>query len=295
MYKGSMVALVTPFLKDGIDESSLKKHIDWQIEQGIQVLVPCGTTGEAATLTMTEHRRVIELTVQTAAGRVPVIAGTGSNNTVEAIELTRAAKAAGAQAALLISPYYNKPTQEGLVRHFLTVAEKTDFPFILYNIQSRTGVNVHPETIARVANECPLLVGVKEASGNLEQISYLHSILPSRVSILSGDDALTLPISAVGGQGVISVVANIAPRAVVDLVSTCQAGDFARALPLHEKLLPLVKVLFLETNPGPVKAAMEMLGHCSSQMRLPLVGVTDATAKNLRPALAAFGLLAHGR
>jgi len=286
-----MVALVTPFKDGRVDEARLQALINFQISNGTQVLVPCGTTGESATLSMDEHRRVIELSVEVAAGRVPVVAGTGSNNTVEAIQLTKAAKAAGANGALLIAPYYNKPTQEGLYRHFMTVAEATDFPYILYNIQSRTAVNVLPETIARIARECSSLVGVKEASGNLEQISMLHSLLGDRVKILSGDDALTLPTMAVGGAGVISVVANIAPRQTADLVTACAAGDFRKALPLHERMLPLVKSLFLETNPAPVKAALEMMGLCGGELRLPLVSVGEATIKKLRAELDAYGLL----
>jgi 4-hydroxy-tetrahydrodipicolinate synthase len=294
MFTGSMVALVTPFAGGRVDEARLRSLVEFQITQGTQVLVPCGTTGEAATLTMEEHRRVIEVTVAAAAGRVPVVAGTGSNNTVEAIHLTRAAKSVGASGALLIAPYYNKPTQEGLYRHFLAVAEATDFPFILYNIQSRTAVNVLPETIGRIARDCPRLVGVKEASGSLEQISQLHALLGDRVPILSGDDALTLPIMAVGGAGVISVVANIAPRQTADLVAACAAGDFKRALPVHERLLPLVKALFLETSPAPVKAALEMLGQGTAELRLPLVTVTEATAQKLRAELEACGLLPRG-
>jgi 4-hydroxy-tetrahydrodipicolinate synthase len=295
MFKGSMVALVTPFENNRVDEARLRALIEFQITNGTHVLVPCGTTGESATLSMAEHRRVIEITVETAAGRALVMAGTGSNNTTEAIELTRAAKAAGANGALLIAPYYNKPTQEGLYRHFLAIAEATQFPFVLYNIQSRTAINVLPETIVRISEACPLLVGVKEASGSLEQISTLHSMLNDRVGILSGDDALTLPIMAVGGQGVISVVGNIAPRQTADLVEACLEGDFRAALPLHERLLPLIKSLFLETSPGPVKAALDMMGMCANELRLPLVPVTDATRAKVRSALEQYGLLTGRR
>ena len=291
MFKGSMVALATPFEEGQVDETSLRKLVDFQIENQTQVLVPCGTTGESATLSVAEHHRVIEITIEAAKGRVPIIAGTGSNNTAEAIELTRAAKQAGASASLLITPYYNKPTQEGIYRHFMTIAEAADFPFVLYNIQSRTSVNVLPETIARISQACPLLVGVKEASGNLEQISRLHAMLEERVAIISGDDALTLPIMAVGGQGVISVVANIVPRQTAELVATCAAGKFQQAVSLHEKLLPLIKTLFLETNPAPVKAAMEMLGQCSESVRLPLVSVSGHVRKSVQSALVEYGLL----
>ncbi|NTV51607.1 MAG: 4-hydroxy-tetrahydrodipicolinate synthase [Candidatus Firestonebacteria bacterium] len=291
MFRGSMVALVTPFENNRVDELRLRALIEFQIANGTHVLVPCGTTGESATLSMAEHRRVIEITVETAAGRALVMAGTGSNNTTEAIELTRAAKSAGANGALLIAPYYNKPTQEGLYRHFMAIAEATQFPFVLYNIQGRTAVNVLPETIVRISEACPLLVGVKEASGSLEQISTLHSLLNDRAAILSGDDALTLPIMAVGGQGVISVVANLVPRATADLVDACLQGNYAAALPLHERLLPLVKAMFLETSPAPVKAALDMMGMCGNELRLPLVPVTDATRGKVRAALEAYGLL----
>lgn len=286
-----MVALATPFKEGQVDETSLQKLVDFQITNKTKVLVPCGTTGESATLSVAEHHRVIEITIEAAKGRVPVMAGTGSNNTAEAIELTRAAKQAGASASLLITPYYNKPTQEGLYRHFMTIAEAADFPFVLYNIQSRTSVNVLPETIARISQACPLLVGVKEASGNLEQISRLHAMVGDHVSIISGDDALTLPIMAVGGQGVISVAANIAPHQIAELVETCAAGKFQQAVSMHEKLLPLVKTLFLETNPAPVKAAMEMLGQCSESVRLPLVSISGHVRESVKNALAEYGLL----
>lgn len=291
MYTGSMVAIVTPFTDGKVDEAALKKLVGFQIENGTKVLVPCGTTGESATLSVAEHHRVIDLVVQLADGRVPVIAGTGSNNTAEAIELTKAARAAGATASLQITPYYNKPTQEGVYRHFMKIAEAADFPMVLYNIQSRTGINVLPETIARIAKDCPLLVAVKEASGNLEQISRLHSLLDEKVAIISGDDALTLPIIAVGGKGVISVIANIAPRQTADFVADCLAGKFSEALTRHETMLPMVKALFLESNPTPVKAAMELMGLCSAEVRLPLVGVAEETREKIRIALQQFGLL----
>lgn len=291
MIAGSITALVTPFREGRVDEAMLQRLVEFQIENQTEALVPCGTTGESATLSMEEHHRVVELTIAAARGRVPVVAGTGSNNTVEAIELTRAAKTAGAQASLLIAPYYNKPTQEGLYRHFLSIAEATDFPFILYNIPSRTGVNVLPETIARIAQACPLLVGVKEACGNLEQISLLHTLLGDRVAILSGDDALTLPILAIGGQGVISVLGNVAPRQTRELVAAYRRGDHARALSLHETFLPLIKVLFAETSPSPVKAALQMLGMGTEEVRLPMVSVSAPVRDALRLELKRAGLL----
>ncbi|MCD4814558.1 4-hydroxy-tetrahydrodipicolinate synthase [bacterium] len=292
MLKGSMVAIVTPFRDGKVDEAAYKKLIDFQIENGTQVIVPCGTTGESATLSVAEHHHVIELAVQLVAGRVPVMAGTGSNNTAEAVELTKAAKAAGASVSLQIVPYYNKPTQDGVYRHFMSIADAADFPLVLYNIQGRTGINVLPETIAKLSQACPLLVGVKEASGNLEQISRLHFLLDEKVSILSGDDALTLPIMAVGGKGVISVIANIAPKQTSTFVELCHAGKFSEALPLHEKMLPMIKALFLESNPTPVKAAMEILGLCSSEVRLPLVAVSESTREKIKSALSVFGLIA---
>ena len=287
-----MVALVTPFTEDQkIDEKGLRKLIEFQIQQGIDVLVPCGTTGESATLSMAEHEKVIDITVKVAQGRVPVVAGTGSNNTQEAIELTKAAKKVGAQGALLISPYYNKPTQQGLYQHFISIAQATDFPFILYNIQSRTAVNVLPETIAKIRKATSHLVGVKEASGNLEQISRLHSLLGEEVAILSGDDALTLPIMAVGGAGVISVLANIAPQDIATLVKTCAEGNFKTARTSHEKMLNLIKALFVETNPAPIKTAMELLGHTASHMRLPMVPLSEASKEILVKALQIYGLI----
>ena len=286
--QGSMTALITPFRQGELDVAALQKLVEFQIEQGTQVLVPCGTTGESATLSVGEHHQVIQLVVQAARGRVPVMAGTGSNNTREAIALTQAAKEMGADCSLLIAPYYNKPTQEGILQHYLAIAQATRFPFVLYNIQSRTGINVLPDTIARLAVLCPELIGVKEASGNLEQISQLHSLLPERVSILSGDDALTLPIMAVGGRGVISVVGNIFPRAVADLTTRCLDQKFIAARQIHELLLPVVQALFTETNPIPVKAIMAERGWCSDEVRLPLVMATADAREKLRNACRNF-------
>ena len=295
MFTGSLVALVTPFRKGEVDVEALKRLVDWQIREGTQGLVPCGTTGESATLSVEEHHQVVALTVEAAAGRVPVLAGTGSNNTAEAIQLTRAAKQAGAAGALLIAPYYNKPTQEGLYRHYLAVAEATDFPFVLYNIQSRTGVNVQPATIARIARACPLLVGVKEASGDLKQIGALATLLdPAKVAILSGDDALTLPIAAVGGKGVISVVANLLPGKTAAFTAACLAGDLVRARAINGELLPLVQALFTETSPGPLKAAMAMAGLCDEEIRLPLVPAGEGTRAKLREAMQAAGVAPAG-
>ncbi len=291
MVTGSMVALITPFQDDRVDEGTLKKLIDFQIENGTDVIVPCGTTGESATLSNEEHHQVIDITVAQVNKRVPVIAGTGSNSTTEAIAMTKAAKAAGADASLSVVPYYNKPTQEGVYRHYMTIAEKTDFPFVLYNIQGRTGINVLPETVARIAQACPLLVGVKEASGNLEQISRLHRLVGNKVAILSGDDALTLPVMAIGGDGVISVVANIAPRQTKALVQAWNDGRVQEALSLHEQLMPLVKALFLESNPGPVKKAASLMGLCGQALRLPMVEPSSSTVEILEKEMRQLGLL----
>ena len=288
--RGSMVALVTPFRNGEVDEAALTRLINQQIEGGTSALVPCGTTGESATLSFEEHDRVIDLTVQAARGRVPVIAGTGSNNTREAIRLTRHAKEAGAAGALLISPYYNRPTQQGLYLHFKAVAEAVDLPLILYNIQSRTAVNIEPETFARLA-AIPNIIGVKEASGSLEQMSRILQLTDGKLALISGDDALTLPVLAIGGVGVISVVANLVPRDVAALVDAGLAGRRDEAITWHRKLLPFTKALFLETNPIPVKTAMGMLGLIAPELRLPLCAMSEANEERLRQALAAYGLL----
>lgn len=288
--RGSMVALVTPFRSDAIDERALASLIELHITSGTSAIVPCGTTGESATLSHEEHDRVIELTVQAARGRIPVIAGTGSNNTREAIRLTKHAKEVGADAALLISPYYNKPTQRGLYLHFQAVAEAVNLPLVLYNIPSRTAVNIEPETFAQLA-EIPNIVGVKESSGNLEQMSRVLQLTKGKFTLLSGDDALTLPVLAIGGTGVISVAANLVPRDMADMVEAFQAGRHEDAIQRHQRLLPLVKALFLETNPIPAKTAMGMLGLIEPGLRLPLCPMSEANEERLRQALVAYGLL----
>lgn len=288
--RGSMVALVTPFRDDALDERALKQLIETHVAAGTSALVPCGTTGESATLSHEEHDRVIELTVEAAAGRIPVIAGTGSNNTREAIRLTRHAKDAGADGALLISPYYNRPTQRGLYLHFKAVAEAVDLPLILYNIASRTAVNIETETFAQLA-ELPHIVGVKEASGNLEQMSRILQATNGKLALLSGDDGLTLPVLAIGGTGVISVTANLVPRDVAAMVSAFQAGRHDDALQWHQRLAPLTKALFLETNPIPIKTAMGLLGLIQPELRLPLCAMSEANEERLRQALRDYGLL----
>ncbi len=287
--QGSMVALVTPFRNDQIDEPALKRLIERQVEGGTSAVVPCGTTGESATLSFEEHERVIELTVQAVRGRIPVIAGTGSNNTREAIRLTKHAKEAGADAALLISPYYNKPTQRGLTLHFKAIAEAVDLPLVIYNIASRTAVNIEPETFAQLS-AIKNVVAVKESSGNLEQMSRILQLTQGKLTLLSGDDALTLPVLAIGGTGVISVAANLVPRDVAAMVAAFRAGRREEALQLHQRLLPLVKALFLETNPIPVKTAMGLLGMIEPELRLPLCEMSEANEARLRQALEAYGL-----
>jgi 4-hydroxy-tetrahydrodipicolinate synthase len=290
MFTGSYVALVTPFKNGKVDEKALGDLIEWQIERGTNGLVPCGSTGESATLTHEEHDRVIELTVEVARKRVPVIAGTGSNATHEAIRLTKHAKSVGVDAALLVTPYYNKPTQEGLFRHFEAIARAVDLPLVLYNIPGRSVVNMTPQTVARlsaIAN----IVGIKEASGNLSQMSDVIAACGDRFVVLSGDDALTLPLMAVGGKGVISVTANVAPAETSDMVSAALKGDWDRAKRIHYRLLPLSNSMFLETNPIPVKAALAMMGRCSDELRLPLTTMSEAPKAQLRQALVQFGLI----
>lgn len=291
MFKGSIVAIVTPFRNNKIDEKKLGDLIEFQIKNGSSGIVPCGTTGESATLSFEEHERVIEITIEQARKRVPVIAGTGSNSTEEAIRLTKQAASSGADASLQVSPYYNRPTQKGLYEHFKAVAQSVDIPIILYNIAGRTGVNIEPETIARLANDCKNIVGVKEASGNLEQMSRVISLCPKDFELISGDDGLTLPVLSIGGAGIISVVANIVPRDVSDMVEAFEKGDVKKARILHYKLLPLVKAMFIETNPIPVKTAMGLLGMCEPDLRLPMCAMLSENLDKLKKALKDYGLL----
>ncbi|MCS6285985.1 MAG: 4-hydroxy-tetrahydrodipicolinate synthase [Nitrospira sp.] len=269
MFTGSHVAIVTPFRKGKVDERALGDLIEWQIAKGTNGIVPCGTTGESATLSHEEHNRVIELTVEVVRRRVPVMAGTGSNSTDEAISLTKHAKAAGADAALLITPYYNKPTQEGLYRHYKAIAEAVDLPLVLYNIPGRTGVNMLPATIARLA-VIQNIVGVKEGSGVIQQASDIALACGDRLAVLAGDDAMTLPMMAVGGKGVITVTANIAPTEMANMVKAFAAGNIEEARRIHFQLSPLFAALFYETNPIPVKEALGMMGKIDPELRLPL-------------------------
>lgn len=289
-FKGSMVALVTPFRGGKVDEKALRELIEFQIKNGTSAIVPCGTTGESATLSYEEHDRVIELTIECAKGRVPVIAGTGANSTEEAIMLTKHAKKAGAAASLQVSPYYNRPTQKGLYLHFKAIAEAVDIPLILYNIASRTGVNIEPETFARLA-EIKNIVGVKEASGSLEQMSRIKNICPKDFLLISGDDALTLPVMSIGGTGIISVVANIIPKDVADMCAAFERGDIALAQKLHYKMLSLIKAMFIETNPIPVKTAMGIMGMIDPALRLPMCDMVPENKEKLVKELKAYKLI----
>ena len=285
-----MVALVTPFRNGKVDEKALKDLVEFHVKNGTTALVPCGTTGESATLSYEEHDRVIELAIQFAAGRIPVIAGTGANSTEEAIMLTKHAKKAGADASLQVSPYYNRPTQKGLYLHFKAIAEAVDIPIVLYNIASRTGVNIEPETFARLA-EIKNIIGVKEASGSLEQMSRIKKICPKDFLLISGDDALTLPVLAIGGVGIISVVANIIPRDIADMCAAFEKGDIKKAQDLHYKALPLVKAMFIETNPIPVKTAMGLMKMCDPEIRLPMCEMMPENKEKLVKELREYKLI----
>lgn len=290
--KGVLPALITPFTSDNrVDETGFRGNIEYVIEHGVSGIVPCGTTGESATIAAEEHKQLIDIAVD--CSNVPVIAGTGSNNTEEAIEFTRHAADAGADAALLITPYYNKPNRNGIIGHFDAVVHAVDIPIILYNIKSRTGINLEPELIAELA-EIPSIIGVKEASGDLDQISRVIELTQDKDFILiSGDDALTLPIMSLGSVGVISVVANIAPAQTAATVNAILKNDYKEARRLHYQLAPLVRAMFIETNPIPVKTAAGMIGLASGHLRLPLAPMSAQNEQKLRNALVASGLLAR--
>jgi len=291
MFQGSITALVTPFKNGKVDETTFKKLIEFQIKSDTNGIVPCGTTGESPTLSHEEHAYVIEICVEAVARRIPVIAGTGSNSTAEAIALTKHAAKVGADGALLVSPYYNKPTQEGLYQHFRAIAESVNIPILLYNIPGRTAVNIEPATMARLANDCKNIVGVKEAAGSLEQMEIIKQLCPKNFLLISGDDSLTLPLLSIGGVGVISVVANIVPQDVVKMINTFNQGKLKEAQEMHYRLLPLIKALFLETNPIPIKEAMGMLNLCPMELRLPLCPMSETNRAKLKSALKDYGLL----
>jgi len=291
MFRGSIVALVTPFKNGKIDEKALKNLIEFQIKNGTSGILPCGTTGESATLSPAEHSLVIELTIKFVNKRLPVIAGTGSNSTEEAIALTRHAAHAGADASLQVCPYYNKPTQKGLFEHFKAIANSVKIPIILYNIPSRTGINIEADTIARLVKECKNIVGVKEASGSLEQMARIRHLTPKDFVLLSGDDSLTLPVLSIGGGGVISVVANIVPRDVANLIEEFEKGNIAKAQTIYYRLLPLVKAMFMETNPIPVKTAMGLMKLCEPTLRLPMCSMSEENLEKLKKILRSYGLI----
>lgn len=290
-FQGSIVALVTPFKNGQVDEKSLVKLVRHQIKAGTDGIVPVGTTGESPTLSMQEHKRVIEIVIEAAAGDVPVIAGTGSNSTDEALELTAFAKKAGADGALLVTPYYNKPTQEGLYRHYKTIADKVTIPIVLYNVPGRTAVTLAPETVARLSKH-ENIVAIKEATGSMDQTSHILSLCD--ITVLSGDDSLTLPLMALGAKGVISVAANVVPEALAKLCDWFLKGDHERAKEIHYKLFPLCRALFVETNPIPTKRAMKLLGFCSDEIRLPLCEISESAEKVLIKALKDYGLELKG-
>jgi 4-hydroxy-tetrahydrodipicolinate synthase len=292
MLKGSMVALVTPFKNKGrdLDEKKLRALVDFHIKNKTSAIVPCGTTGESATLTMEEHERVIDIVIDAAGGKIPVIAGTGSNNTEEVIVLTRHAKKSGAQAVLIITPYYNKPTQEGIYRHFNVLSETVDIPIIVYNIASRTGVNITAETMARLST-IKNVIGVKEASGDLNQMSDIRRLCNKDFLLISGDDSLTLPLLSIGGCGVISVIANIIPKDTADMVEAFLKGDISKAQALHYKMLPLVRAMFIETNPIPLKTAMGIMGMCEPDLRLPMCEISKSNEEKLKKAMKDYSLI----
>jgi 4-hydroxy-tetrahydrodipicolinate synthase len=291
MFKGSIVALVTPFKGDSVDEAAYQKLVDWQIKEGTSGIVPCGTTGESPTLSEKEHEHVIEFCVQAAAKRIPVIAGTGSNSTSEAVHMTKHAAKVGADAALVVTPYYNKPTKKGIYLHYKAVSESVNMPIILYNISGRTGRNIDPELMAKIASDFKNIVGVKEASGSLDQMLRIRELCPKDFFLTSGDDALTLPILAIGGIGVISVAANIVPRDVAAVINAFNQGDLKKAREINLKLMPLIRSLFIETNPTPVKKACELMGLCGGDLRLPMCDMEEANLVKLKKALKSYGLI----
>lgn len=290
MFHGSIVALITPFEAEGVDEKALRNLIDWHVAQGTQGIVPCGTTGESPTLSHAEHDRVVEITVEQVAGRVPVIAGTGSNSTAEAIRLTQHAKQAGADGALVVTPYYNKPSQEGMYAHFMAIADAVDIPLIIYNIPPRSVVDMSVETMARLARH-PRIVGVKDATAKLDRVSITREEIGPDFIQLSGEDATALAFNVHGGRGCISVTANVAPKACAEFQAACLGHDYITALEIQDRLMPVHRALFCETSPAPVKYAASLLGLASDAVRLPLVAASDAARAQVREAMSRAGLL----
>jgi 4-hydroxy-tetrahydrodipicolinate synthase len=290
MFKGSIVAIVTPFKNGAVDEEKLRELVEFQIEGGTDAIVPCGTTGESSTLDYEEHDRVIQIVVEQVKKRVPVIAGTGSNSTREAIEMTEHAKQLGADGCLLVTPYYNKPTQEGLYLHYKAVAEAVAIPQILYNVPGRTGVNLLPETVARLS-AIKNIVAIKEATGSLQQASEILALCGDQIDVLSGDDFITFPMMACGAKGVISVLANIMPKAVASLTDAYFAGDLATARKLHLDTLKISNAMFIESNPVPVKTALGLMGKCSDEVRLPLAPMSEANKNKLTAIMKEYKLI----
>lgn len=290
MFEGVMVAIVTPFTGGQVDEKAYRNLISFQIENGISAIVPCGTTGESTTLSHDEHHKVIEICIDEVNGRVPVLAGTGSNSTKEAISLTKHAKKAGADGVLMVSPYYNKPTQEGIYQHFKAVADEVDIPIVLYNIPGRTGSNITPQTMARLA-QIKNIVGVKEASGDLNQMGQVIELCGPDFTVVSGDDSLTLPLLAIGGKGVISVAGQIVPRRMSDMYNAWKSGDPNKARELFMSLFPLFRAMFIETNPIPVKTALGMMGMIDPEMRLPMCKMSEENQAKLKDVLRKYDLV----
>jgi 4-hydroxy-tetrahydrodipicolinate synthase len=290
MFSGSIVALVTPFRDGQVDWEKLESLVEFHVEKGTNGIVACGTTGESATLTHQEHKEVVKTVVKAARKRLPVIAGTGSNSTAEAVELTRDAEASGADGALLISPYYNRPTQEGIYQHYRKVASSVGIPLIVYNIPARTGSKIEPETLARLS-EIKNVAGVKEATGSVDQAIDVMRLCGDRLAVYSGEDSLTFSLMALGGKGVVSTVANVTPREMSDLTNACLQGDWERGRELQFKLVPLIRAVFVETNPIPVKTALHLMGRCGPDLRLPLTPMSEGGLKVLKKAMADFGLV----
>ncbi|OWV98709.1 4-hydroxy-tetrahydrodipicolinate synthase [Rhizobium sp. R693] len=290
MFKGSITALVTPFAEGKIDEAALRSLIDWQIAEGSSGLVPCGTTGESPTLSHAEHKRIVEITVEVAKGRSHVIAGAGSNSTAEAIDFVRHAQEAGADGLLIVSPYYNKPTQEGIYQHYRSIDAAASVPIIIYNIPGRSVIDIHVETLARIYNDCHHVVGVKDATGNILRPSLERLACGTDFNLLTGEDGTALGYMAHGGHGCISVTSNVAPRLCADFQNSCLAGNYKRALEIHDRLMPLHRALFLETNPAGPKYALSRLGRIRGDLRLPLVEVSDSTKREIDDAMRHAGI-----
>ncbi|MEZ5839950.1 MAG: 4-hydroxy-tetrahydrodipicolinate synthase [Hyphomicrobiales bacterium] len=291
MFMGSITALITPFANGAVDEKALAEFVEWQIAEGTNGLVPVGTTGESPTLSHSEHKRVVEIVIEAAAGRVPVIAGAGSNNTAEAIDLARHAEKAGADGLLVVTPYYNKPTQEGLYQHYKAIDAAVGIPILIYNIPPRSVIDMSVETMARIHKDCPNVIGVKDATARLDRVSTQREMMGPEFNQLSGEDGTALGFMAHGGHGCISVTSNIAPRLCSDFQAACAAGDYRKALDIQDRLMPLHRALFVETSPSPVKFGAAELGKCREDVRLPLVPVSDATRATVREAMRHAGLV----